>query len=91
MRSLSVRIGVQRVFDICLLLVLLDYALGLGVGLMAPPSWQRAVAFHLHLLLAIYTYGKSQTVNLSSKASIWAFYMFLWKLFYVEYFIMVIL
>jgi len=86
-RSFSVRVGVPRVFAWCLRLLLLDYAIGVAVGVMSPVWWSQIVTIGLHLTLATIAYRRSQQVSFKSQASLTAFYMFLWKLFYLQYFI----
>jgi len=86
-RSFSVRVGVPRVFHWCLNLLLVDYAIGVLVGLASGIWWSRFLTVCVHLVLCWVAHRRASQVVFSKQVSLTAYYMFLWKLFYLEYLI----
>ncbi|XP_059461052.1 homogentisate phytyltransferase 1, chloroplastic isoform X1 [Corylus avellana] len=84
-RSFSVRLGQSRVFWICIVLLEIAYGVALSVGVAACCSWSKLITVSGHAILATILWNRAKTVDLKSKAAITSFYMFIWKLFYVEY------
>lgn len=84
-RTFSVRMGVDRVFRVCVALLLLDYALGVAVGLVSQVqwSWYTTTAFHAAAGAAVL--ARARGVVAGDIKSLTSFYMFVWKLFYLEY------
>ncbi|CAK9204282.1 unnamed protein product [Sphagnum troendelagicum] len=84
-RSFSVRMGKKRVFWLCVWLLEAAYTAALVVGLTSPTLWTKVAMGVGHIAFASILWMKSQNVDLKSTASIAAWYMFIWKLFYAEY------
>eukprot|EP00658_Telonema_sp_P-2_P011519 TRINITY_DN14408_c0_g2_i2.p1 TRINITY_DN14408_c0_g2~~TRINITY_DN14408_c0_g2_i2.p1 ORF type:complete len:490 (+),score=115.19 TRINITY_DN14408_c0_g2_i2:355-1824(+) len=85
--TLAVRLGAPLIFTGCVTALCLDYA---GAVLFSAfhGSWAGAAA---HLLAVAILASKAPEVDLDSEASIKRFYMLIWKLFYAEYLIMLLL
>ncbi|KAJ4707811.1 Homogentisate phytyltransferase [Melia azedarach] len=84
-QSFSVSLGQQRVFWICVQMLLIAYGAAVTVGASSSFMLSRIVTMLGHITLASFLWLRAQSVDLSSKASITSFYMFIWKLFYAEY------
>lgn len=89
-RTLAVRIGVNRIFWGCVMALSIDYAAAaiycvVGVG---SANWVGAGA---HLLAGSVLLSQSMHVDLNSEIAIKEFYMMIWKLFYAEYFILLLM
>lgn len=90
-RTLTVRLGVERVFNICRTLMLVAYTGAIVAGLCSPHLASCLVTGTLHAVMAANMWTKSKQVDLSSSKSLYKFYMFIWKLFYAEYLILPLL
>lgn len=91
-RTLSVRLGVPRVFNICRALMLVAYGGAVVFGLCATTNVTSClVTVALHASLAAIMWMKSQKVDLQDSKALYAFYMFIWKLFYAEYLVLPLL
>ncbi|KAJ1433469.1 UbiA prenyltransferase family [Sesbania bispinosa] len=86
-QSFSVRLGQKRVFWICVSLLEMAYGVALLVGAASSCLWSKIVTGLGHAVLASVLFYHAKSVDLRSKASITSFYMFIWKLFYAEYFL----
>nr|KYP34172.1 hypothetical protein KK1_044902 [Cajanus cajan] len=86
-RSFSVRLGQKRVFWICVSLLQMAYGVALLMGASSCNLWSKIITGLGHCLLASILWYHANSVDLKSKAAITSFYMFIWKLFYAEYFI----
>lgn len=84
-QSFTVRLGQERVFWICIWLLEMAYAVALLVGASSTFLWSRYITVLGHAILASLLWNRAKSVDLSSKAAITSFYMFIWKLFYAEY------
>lgn len=84
-RSFSVRLGQKRVFWICISLLEIAYCVALLVGASSGFLWSKVATVLGHTILASLLWTRAKSVDLSSKAAITSFYMFIWKLFYAEY------
>jgi len=84
-RSFSVRLGQQRVFWICISLLEMAYTVALLVGVASSSLWSKLLTVVGHTILASVLWNRAKSVDLKSKDAITSFYMFIWKLFYVEY------
>ncbi|KAM6574172.1 hypothetical protein CsatA_022499 [Cannabis sativa] len=84
-RSFTVRLGQKRVFWICISLLEIAYTVALLVGASSGFLWSKVVTVLGHTILASILWTNAKSVDLSSKAAITSFYMFIWKLFYAEY------
>ncbi|XP_027360410.1 homogentisate phytyltransferase 1, chloroplastic-like isoform X3 [Abrus precatorius] len=86
-RSFSVRLGQKRVFWICVSLLEMTYGVALLVGVTSSCLWSKMITGMGHALLASVLWFHAKSVDLKSKSAITSFYMFIWKLFYAEYFL----
>ncbi|KAK4755753.1 hypothetical protein SAY87_009510 [Trapa incisa] len=84
-RTFTVRLGQKRVFWACISLLQMAYAVAFAVGLISPCLWSKVVTVMGHAVLASILWARAKSIDLSSKAAITSFYMFVWKLFYAEY------
>lgn len=84
-RRLTVRLGVARVFRVCALLLALDYLLGAYLGVFSSTEWSFWFTTVFHLVLCAAIVVRASAVDVTSHASITAYYMLVWKLFYIEY------
>ncbi|XP_051148991.1 homogentisate phytyltransferase 1, chloroplastic-like [Andrographis paniculata] len=84
-QSFTVRLGQERVFWICILLLEIAYAVAILVGAASSSIWSRWTTVVGHILLGFLLWSSAKSIDLNNKASITAFYMFIWKLFYAEY------
>ena len=87
-RTLTVRLGVAPILNTCMFLLCLDYLAGIYVGLFRSNSHaQVLVLTGGHLLGIVLIFSKYLRTSVHSSASIFSFYMFVWKMFYMEYLI----
>ncbi|XP_054805996.1 homogentisate phytyltransferase 1, chloroplastic isoform X3 [Prosopis cineraria] len=86
-QSFSVRLGQKRVFWICVSLLEMAYGVALLVGAASPCLWSKIITGLGHAILASILWYQAKSLDLKSKAAITSFYMFIWKLFYAEYFL----
>lgn len=84
-QSFTVRLGQKRVFWICIWLLEMAYAVALFVGASSTFLWSRYMTVLGHAMLGWLLWNQANSVDLTSKAGITSFYMFIWKLFYAEY------
>ncbi|XP_071911319.1 homogentisate phytyltransferase 1, chloroplastic-like isoform X2 [Coffea arabica] len=85
--SFSVRLGQERVFWICISLLQMAYIVAIFVGVTSSQLWSKYIMVGGHILLASILWRRAKSVDLESKTQIISFYMFIWKLFYAEYFL----
>lgn len=86
-QSFSVRLGQKRVFWVCIYLLEMAYSVALLVGAASPFLWSKCITILGHAILASILWKRAKSTDLSSKEAITSFYMFVWKLFYAEYFL----
>ncbi|KAL7093122.1 hypothetical protein ACP275_11G023500 [Erythranthe tilingii] len=84
-QSFTVRLGQEKVFWICIALLEMAYAVAIFVGAKSTCTWSKWTTVIGHTLLGLLLWNRAKSIDLKSKASITAFYMFIWKLFYAEY------
>ncbi|KAL9242279.1 hypothetical protein vseg_016296 [Gypsophila vaccaria] len=84
-QSYTVRLGQKKVFWICISLLQMAYAVAISVGASSTFVWSKVITVIGHSLLAALLWKNAKSTDLSSKAAITSFYMFIWKLFYAEY------
>ncbi|XP_062178728.1 probable homogentisate phytyltransferase 1, chloroplastic isoform X2 [Phragmites australis] len=84
-QSFSVRLGQKKVFWICVGLLEMAYSVAILMGATSSSLWSKSATIAGHSILAAILWNCSQSVDLTSKAAITSFYMFIWKLFYAEY------
>ncbi|KAJ1260198.1 hypothetical protein BS78_10G214100 [Paspalum vaginatum] len=84
-RSFSVRLGQKKVFWICVGLLEMAYSVAILMGATSSSLWSKTATIAGHSILAAILWNSARSVDLTSKAAITSFYMFIWKLFYAEY------
>ncbi|XP_042442014.1 probable homogentisate phytyltransferase 1, chloroplastic isoform X1 [Zingiber officinale] len=84
-RSYTVRLGQQRVFWICVYLLQVAYSVAIMIGATSSCLWSKIITILGHAVLALILWSRANSLDLTSKAAITSFYMFIWKLFYAEY------
>lgn len=84
-QSYTVRLGQERVFWLCIQLLLAAYGVATIVGASSGFIWARVAMVLGHTILAAILWYHASLIDLKSKAAITGFYMFVWKLFYAEY------
>jgi len=85
-RTLSVRIGPEAVFRVCIALLGAAYAAGVAYGLLACTGpLSRGVTTLGHAALGALLLRRSAAVDVRRGAELTGHYMFIWKLFYAEY------
>ncbi|KAJ6434868.1 hypothetical protein OIU84_000168 [Salix udensis] len=86
-QSFSVSLGQERVFWICVNMLLISYGAAVVVGASSTFLPSKLITIFGHSTLAFILWFRARLVDLTSKDSITSFYMFIWKLFYAEYFL----
>lgn len=86
-RTFSVRHGAKAIYWTCIGLLMAAYAGGVVFAATSPEPWARLPVALGHMALAGLLYSKSVKVNPDRKQDLASHYMFVWKLFYAEYFI----
>ncbi|XP_074274251.1 homogentisate geranylgeranyltransferase, chloroplastic-like [Silene latifolia] len=86
-QSFSVSLGKEKVFWLCIKLLLVAYGSVVALGATSPSSLTNIITIFGHSILALILWVRAQYVNLNDNVSITSFYMFIWKLFYAEYFL----
>jgi len=85
-RTLSVRIGPEAVFRVCVALLAGAYVAGVAYGLLACTGpLSRGVTALGHAALGAALLRRSAAVDVRRGTELTAHYMFIWKLFYAEY------
>ncbi|XP_056694561.1 homogentisate geranylgeranyltransferase, chloroplastic [Spinacia oleracea] len=86
-QSFSVRLGKEKVFWLCIKLLMAAYGTAMAIGVNSPSLPFKLATVLGHFVLAAILLLRAQSVDLADNASITSFYMFIWKLFYAEYFL----
>ncbi|CAD6336071.1 unnamed protein product [Miscanthus lutarioriparius] len=86
-QSMTVRLGQQRVYRLCINILMTAYAAAILVGASSTNLYQKIVIVTGHGLLASTLWQRAQQFDIANKECITPFYMFIWKLFYAEYFL----
>ncbi|KAL7187276.1 hypothetical protein ACSBR1_037358 [Camellia fascicularis] len=86
-QSFSVSLGPEKVFWLCISMLLIAYGAAMVIGASSSFLTTKLVTVLGHCALASFLWIQARSVNLTSKTSITLFYMFIWKLFYAEYFL----
>jgi homogentisate phytyltransferase / homogentisate geranylgeranyltransferase len=85
-RTFSVRIGATAVFRVVQVLLFLLYAGGAAISLwLAPSRLFGSISAFIHAVVGLALLRQSQTVDPEDGASVYKFYMSVWKAFYFEY------
>ncbi|XP_019054296.1 PREDICTED: homogentisate geranylgeranyltransferase, chloroplastic-like [Nelumbo nucifera] len=84
-QSFSVHLGQERVFWLCIYMLLMAYGTAMVIGASSSFTSSKVITVLGHFILASILWFRAQSIDLMNKASITSFYMFIWKLFYAEY------
>ncbi|MEE8303509.1 MAG: homogentisate phytyltransferase [Candidatus Tectomicrobia bacterium] len=84
-RTLSLRLGPQRVFSLGRGVLAACYGGVIAAGIVGLPGVNRIVFLLSHVVLLAAMWGKSLGVEPSRKASAARYYQFIWVLFFSEY------
>uniref|UniRef100_A0ACD5Z8D7 Uncharacterized protein n=1 Tax=Avena sativa TaxID=4498 RepID=A0ACD5Z8D7_AVESA len=86
-QSLSVKLGPQRVYQLCISILLTAYGAATLVGASSTNLFQKIITVSGHGLLAFTLWQRARHFEVENQARVTSFYMFIWKLFYAEYFL----
>ncbi|KAL1563569.1 hypoxanthine-guanine phosphoribosyltransferase [Salvia divinorum] len=86
-QSFTVRLGQEKVFWICISLLEMAYAVALFVGVTSCCTWSKWATVIGHTVLGYLLWSRAKSIDFKNKAATTSFYMFIWKLFYAEYFL----
>jgi homogentisate phytyltransferase/homogentisate geranylgeranyltransferase len=84
-QSFTVRLGQEKVFWVCIMLLEVAYAVAILVGASSSFLWSRYITVLGHAILGGILWSRAKSIDLTSKSAITSFYMFIWQLFYAEY------
>lgn len=90
-RTLSVRLGQERVFWLCIALLEVVYIGAAGVSLFSERLWRRVAGVVAHGIVGGLIWWRAKRTNLKESKSIYACYMDVWKAFYAEYLLLPLL
>lgn len=85
LQTLSVQLGVPRIYWACIALLEAAYLGAIVIGLYSSSLWARVATTGAHAVLGAVLYWRARQTDLSSSTSIYKCYMDVWKLFYLEY------
>ncbi|KAK1612961.1 hypothetical protein QYE76_036634 [Lolium multiflorum] len=86
-QSLSVKLGPHRVYQLCISILLTAYGAATLVGASSTNLFQKIITVSGHGLLAFTLWQRARHFEVENQAHVTSFYMFIWKLFYAEYFL----
>ncbi|KAK1417082.1 hypothetical protein QVD17_26204 [Tagetes erecta] len=89
--SFALQFGQKQVFWICIWLLEMVYGMAILVGLSSARVWIRSIMVIGHSILGFILWRNANLVDLKSNEAIESFYLFIWKLYYVEYLLVPIL
>lgn len=89
-KTFSVRLGQQKIFNISIFIIMANYVFAIVAGLLIAGVWNQLLVVAIHLIVLLVFYQQSRKVDVTDKLSNWRFYKKIWKFFYLEYFILVI-
>ncbi|KAL7597633.1 hypothetical protein Lser_V15G23602 [Lactuca serriola] len=87
-KSLASQIGPERMFWSCVWFLGVAYGVAILIGATSSSTWSKYVTILGHLVLGLTLWIRAKSVDLKSVSSISSMYLFLWKLFYAEYFLL---
>ena len=82
------RLGTRRVFWACIAILEVAYLGAIVVGLGCSTAWGRVVTVGAHAAMGAALLWRARRTDLTSSASIYSCYMWVWRLFYLEYLIL---
>ncbi|KAK9928433.1 hypothetical protein M0R45_025569 [Rubus argutus] len=86
-QSFSVSLGQEKVYWVCVNMLLMAYGGAVVIG--ASSSFLPSKLFIIigHTTLASLLWLRARSTDIANKVSLTSFYMFIWKMFYAEYFL----
>lgn len=88
-RTLSVRLGPSFVFNLCLALLSIAYGTAVFMSVVHAPTTISRVVGAVHAVVIVTLLAASRRVDVTSSDSLYDFYIrFIWKAFYLEYFLL---
>ena len=88
-RTLSVRLGPSFVFNLCLALLSVAYGTAVFMSVAHAPTMMSRVVGAVHSVVIVTLLAASRRVNVASSESLYDYYIrFIWKAFYLEYFLL---
>ena len=88
-RTLSVRLGPSFVFNLCLALLSVAYGTAVFMSVIHAPTTMSRVVGAVHLAVIVTLLAASRRVDVESSDSLYDYYIrFIWKAFYLEYFLL---
>ncbi|MBW4626468.1 MAG: homogentisate phytyltransferase [Brasilonema octagenarum HA4186-MV1] len=86
-KTLTLQIGKQAVFNLALWVITVCYLGMIGVGVLRLAEVNSVFLVMTHLVALVLMWWRSRQVDLQEKSEIARFYQFIWKLFFLEYLI----
>ncbi|MBP5972364.1 homogentisate phytyltransferase [Brasilonema sp. CT11] len=86
-KTLTLQIGKQAVFNLALWVITVCYLGMIGVGVLRLAEVNSVFLVVTHLVALVLMWWRSRQVDLQEKSEIARFYQFIWKLFFLEYLI----
>ncbi|QHO31972.1 Naringenin 8-dimethylallyltransferase 2 [Arachis hypogaea] len=83
-KTLAIRLGSKRVFWFCVSLLEIAYGAAILIGASSPFLWSKIFSVSTHAIMALILWNRAHSVDLSSNISLQSFYMFIFKLIYLE-------
>ncbi|KAL1369826.1 hypothetical protein AAHE18_01G016400 [Arachis hypogaea] len=84
LQNLSIRLGPNRVFWLCVLLLEMGYGIAIIMGATSSFLWSKIFTVIAHGIMALIFWYRANSVDLKSKDAFQSFYMFIFKLLCVE-------
>ncbi|XP_019167147.1 PREDICTED: homogentisate phytyltransferase 1, chloroplastic-like isoform X2 [Ipomoea nil] len=84
-QSLAILWGEKRVFMICVSLLEMAYLAAMLVGATLSNPWSKYLTITSHAAMALILWNRVRSFDYSGPTAYKSFYLFLWKLFCVEY------
>ncbi|MGB3208123.1 MAG: homogentisate phytyltransferase [Crinalium sp.] len=85
--TFTIKLGAAAVFNLARWVLTICYLGMIVAGVLLLPNVNSTFLVVSHLLLLVVMWWQSKEVNLQDKSAIANYYQFIWKLFFLEYFI----
>ncbi|KAH9646928.1 homogentisate geranylgeranyltransferase [Citrus sinensis] len=85
LQTLPIILGKEKVFSIAVNMMLTAHGGAVLVGAFSPSVLCKLVTMIGHSALAFVLWRQAKTIDLSDNKSVQSFYLFIWKLYYVEF------
>ncbi|XP_057727126.1 naringenin 8-dimethylallyltransferase 1, chloroplastic-like isoform X1 [Arachis stenosperma] len=84
LQTLSVHFGPKQVFWSCVILLEMAYGIAIIMGATSPFLWSKIFTVITHGIMALIFWYRADSVDLKNKDASQSFYMFIYKLLFVE-------